>query len=179
MKQVLILIAAAIFLYSCSSETAAPDNNDNNNDNNIDYTLEIGTPAPPIEGKNPNGQTVSLSGFEGKVVVVDFWATWCSVCRATTSEVRKFYTDYQNEDIVILGVALEFSTENLGSWRDYIADKSLVWPHVEDTSRDISDDYEVIATPWVYVIGKDGNIAYKGSRNFSKITPVVDAELAK
>src|SRR5690606_7220298 len=79
-------------------------------------TLKIGQPAPEISLPTPNGNTVTLSSLRGKVVLIDFWATWCGPCVKEQPELKALYDQHidhvQAGKFEILGVSLDKSNEN-------------------------------------------------------------------
>ncbi len=69
--------------------------------------LHEGKPAPPLEAKLLDGQSFSLSAHAGKVVVVNFWATWCAPCRAEMPALDAFYRKHRDEGLVVLAVSMD------------------------------------------------------------------------
>jgi len=74
-----------------------------------------------------DGSKVSLSDYRGKVVLVKFWASWCSICRGQTGTVKQLWTKYRGQDFVIIGVSLDYSID---SWKNYVQSNGLDWVHV-------------------------------------------------
>ena len=68
-------------------------------------TAAIGNKAPSFTLKDTNGKTVSLSDFSGKVVIIDFWTTWCPPCKESSKELEKLHRKYGERDVVVLGVS--------------------------------------------------------------------------
>ena len=69
-------------------------------------------PAPSFEGKTLDGQTVRLADLKGKVVLVNFWATWCGPCRLEVPELAKLYQTYKDQGFVVLGMSLDSQPES-------------------------------------------------------------------
>lgn len=131
----------------------------------IDMTrLAIGSPAPEIIANKPDGKPMALSSLKGKLVVIDFWASWCRPCRAENPNVVKMYNKYHDKGLEIFSVSLD---SNKDSWIEAIKKDGLVWNHVSDLQQWQSvpaKTYGVTGIPMTYLIDKNGNILAKGLR---------------
>lgn len=126
--------------------------------------LAIGSDAPEIALNNPKGEVVKLSSLRGKVVMIDFWASWCRPCRMENPNVVKLYAQYKNKGFEIYGVSLD---KDKASWEKAIADDNLTWMHGSDLqfwSSPIAKAYDVQGIPMTYLIDKEGKIIAKGLR---------------
>jgi thiol-disulfide isomerase/thioredoxin len=112
--------------------------------------------APAFTLKTVDGKTVSLAGLKGKVVVLDFWATWCGPCRMTVPLVQKFHTQYAKKGVVVLGVNLR---ENAEAVKGFVAEQKLTYRQLMDTDGRVANAYGVEGIPTLVVIDKKGNIA--------------------
>jgi cytochrome c biogenesis protein CcmG/thiol:disulfide interchange protein DsbE len=150
---VVALLALAAGCARSTSEVPATDN------------TAKGTPAPAVSFQNLDGQTVNLSRYRGKVVLVNFWATWCEPCRSEIPELIEYQKKYADKGFTVLGVAMDQEG------------KSVVAPFVEKQQFDVNGQKmtmnypivlgnEKIATqfggiigmPTTFVISKDGNV---------------------
>ncbi len=123
-----------------------------------------GATAPDFTANTPDGKTLSLSFFKGQVVLIDFWASWCSPCRAENPNVVRVYNKYHSKGFEILGVSLD---ENKNKWNQAIEKDHLIWKHVSDLkgwASDIAKLYGVETIPFSVLVDKDGNILAKGLR---------------
>jgi peroxiredoxin len=126
--------------------------------------LGIGSMAPEISLSTPDGKTVSLSSYKGKVVLVDFWASWCRPCRAENPNVVKAYNAYHAKGFEVLGVSLD---KDKAAWQKAIADDRLSWTHISDLgmwNSSVVKLYNITGIPFSVLLDKEGKIVAKGLR---------------
>src|SRR5919201_1691348 len=115
-----------------------------------------GTPAPPFTLRDTNGREVSLASLRGKVVAVNFWATWCGPCRNEIPELAKVYSSQKGKCFEMLGLAEESGT------RDEVVDAArklgINYPVLLDDDGKVSDDFKITAYPRTFLIDVDGHI---------------------
>jgi peroxiredoxin len=92
-------------------------------------TVQIGQPAPEFTMNDSTGQPVALSSLKGKVLLVDFWASWCSPCRAENPNVVKAWQAYNKKGFDVLGVSFDSNREK---WIKAVKDDNLTWTQVSD-----------------------------------------------
>ncbi|WP_443938532.1 redoxin domain-containing protein [Pedobacter sp. MW01-1-1] len=118
----------------------------------------IGKTAPLFTQTDVTGKPLSLESLRGKTVLVEFWASWCSPCRAENPNLVKQYAKYHDKGFEILGVSLDSAKEN---WLKAIEADGLPWLHVSDLkgwNNEVGRLYGVRAVPASFLVGADGKI---------------------
>ncbi|MFM9944155.1 MAG: redoxin domain-containing protein [Bacteroidia bacterium] len=126
--------------------------------------LEVGGQAPDIALKDLDGQVIKLSSLRGKIVLIDFWASWCGPCRKENPNVVRLYNDFKNKGFEIYGVSLDSDAEK---WRAAVAKDGLTWKHVSDLGgwqNAAAKAYQVSSIPFTVLLDKNGRIIAKGLR---------------
>ncbi len=124
----------------------------------------VGMEAPDITLNDLNDKPLSLSSLRGKVVLLDFWASWCRPCRAENPNVVKMYNKYKDKGFEILGVSLDTKK---GAWQNAIQQDGLTWLHISDLKgwkSSVVPQYKVQGIPYTVLIDKDGKIIAKKLR---------------
>jgi peroxiredoxin len=130
--------------------------------------VRVGTNAPDFTLSDMNGDPVTLSSLRGKVVLVNFWATWCPPCRAEKPTMERLHHAFSGQDFVILAV----NTENdVAAVRDYLSKNPLSFPVLLDNEARVQSLYGVFRFPETFLIGKDGTVLerYIGARDWSSV----------
>jgi thiol-disulfide isomerase/thioredoxin len=112
-------------------------------------------PATPINAPTLSGKPFKWSTTHGHVVLLDFWGSWCSPCRAEQSGLNGLYTEFTAKGVIFLGVDLQ-DTNVDGS--AYERDLRVAYPSVNDASEVVASDYNVLAPPSVIIINSKGKI---------------------
>ena len=123
-------------------------------------------PAPPFDLKYTavDGNEVDLASLRGKVVLVDFWATWCPPCRAEVPNVVATYQKYHDKGFEVLGVSLDTDKNELVTFTN---DNGMAWPQYFDGrgwGNEIASSNGVRSIPAMWLIGKDGKLITKNAR---------------
>ena len=136
--------------------------------------VPVGQPAPDFRQNTPDGKTLALSDLRGKVVLVDFWASWCRPCRMENPNLVAAYKKYKDKGFDILGVSLD---REKGAWTNAIQQDGLVWNHVSDLqwwNNAAAQQYGISSIPFSVLVDRDGNVIDKNLRG-----PALEAKLAE
>lgn len=114
-------------------------------------------PAPGFTLQSRDGQTVSLGEQKGKVVMVNFWATWCVPCRQEMPHLQALYERYNSLGFELLAVNVE---DNPAGARKWLAETPVTFPVLFDAKNEVSKLYKVTAMPSTVLIGRDGNLRF-------------------
>ncbi len=113
----------------------------------------IGLPAPEIRGTALDGSAVDLASLRGKPVVVNFWASWCTPCRAEFPVIRDAASAHAKEGLVVIGVLYK---DDPGPAKAFIRSFGATWPTLPDTDGSLATAYRVVAPPQSYFIDARG-----------------------
>ncbi|MFP6872124.1 MAG: TlpA disulfide reductase family protein [Verrucomicrobiales bacterium] len=120
------------------------------------------------------GEKFDLAKLKGKVVLVDFWATWCGPCIAELPNVQKAYTDYHDKGFEIVGISLDRAADR-EKLENFIKEKKMPWPQAYDGEgwgNAIAKKYGVTSIPATFLVGKDGKIVETNLRGTALGTAV-------
>ena len=111
--------------------------------------------APPFAVTTSNGEKLALDDLQGKVVLVDFWATWCGPCQAAVPAIKKIANKFQGEPFVVLSVSLDSDEQK---WKEFVAKHEMTWPQYFDGGfgGTMAKSFGVQAIPHTFTIDADG-----------------------
>ena len=136
----LLFVLAAALAMGCTDKSAPPDAS-----TPFDFALQ-----------DMSGKTVKLSDYTGRVVVLEFWATWCQPCRDAIPGLEKLHKAYKNRGLALLAVSLD-----QGGWdevKSFIAQQGITYSVLKGT-EDVTTQYRVRSIPMTLLLNKEGKIA--------------------
>jgi thiol-disulfide isomerase/thioredoxin len=136
--------------------------------------VPIGSAFPDFSEKDLDGKSLSVGNYKGKIVLVDFWATWCGPCVAELPNVLQAYEKYHGKGFEVIGISLDSNKDKLTS---FVKDRKMPWPQFFDGAgwkNKLAQRYNVRSIPATYLIGKDGKIIAQNLRG-----PALEAAVAK
>ena len=131
-----------------SRDTASPGDAEKN----------VNSKAPDFSLKDAHGRSLSLSSLRGKVVLINFWATWCPPCKAEMPSMNRLYNEIRNRGFEIVAI----STDNsLSTIRDFLARNRIDFPVLFDETKSVTRQYHVFSMPTTFLIDRSGMIVEK------------------
>lgn len=120
--------------------------------------VKVGERAPDFQLQNLEGETISLSDFRGKPVLINFWATWCPPCRVEMPYLQQIYDEWSEKGLVLLAIDLAESPAKIG---DFLRTNNLSLPVLLDTDMNVSRRYNVSPIPTTFFVDRNGIIQSK------------------
>jgi len=108
---------------------------------------------PEFSGFTADGERLSLAGLRGRVVLLNFWATWCLECRSEMPAFEQLHREFSVQGLAIVGINAREETSKI---REYAGELGLTLPLIADPTGKINSDYGVIGLPTTFLIGRDG-----------------------
>ncbi len=144
-----IVITFTLSLLSCRTFAAEKNSDSKQKAPSFSY--------PDIE----NTKNYSPADFNGKYLLIDFWASWCPPCNAAAPELKRLYSEYSDKGFEILGVSID---GNEKAWKKKVAEKGFEWTNIitPDKGKTVSDLYGFNSIPYFVLLDKEGNIISKG-----------------
>ena len=138
--------------------------------------LQKGDPAPPIKVTTTSGQQVTLANYQGKVLVMDFFATWCIPCRDSIPHLMGLTRKFGKQGMHILGMSVDEGGAKIV--REFAASKQLNYP-VALADEDLQTEYGLRSVPTIFVISKKGVVAERFQGFNEDIARKMDALIVK
>ena len=126
----------------------------------------IGFLAPRFTLGNLKGNQVALESFRGRVVILNFWATWCVPCRVEMPAFENLYRRYRSEGLTVLAVSLDKNSD--AKVRDFVEEYKLSFPILMDTEGKAEKLYPTVSIPFTFVIDQEGRVVARvdGAKNW-------------
>ena len=138
----------------------------------VKFAMEIlGKPAPDFSATDLDGRAIQLSALKGKVVLLEFWATWCGPCKAFIPKLKEAYQKYHDQGLEIISISADAFTANKNSEevKQFATEHEMAWNVVLDaTIKELHSLYKVFGWPTLYLIDGDGKIVASRSERIRK-----------
>lgn len=138
--------------------------------------LEVGDAPPRIDLPDQKGARVELDKLRGKLVIVDFWASWCAPCREEMPALDKLYEKYGKQGLVVVAVNIDRSEKKM---RSALKSMPVSFPVVHDKGLKLASQYEPSVMPSSYFIGRGGRVEYIHRGFRKKDLPEIEAQVQK
>jgi cytochrome c biogenesis protein CcmG, thiol:disulfide interchange protein DsbE len=136
-------------------------------------TLEVrivnaGDTAPNFSIVTERGKTVTRSDFGGKLLVLNFWASWCPPCITELPSLNQFATEYAGQGVVVLGISID---KNEHLYKNFLAQRQVAFDTARDPEANISASYGTFQIPETYLIDRNGKVLEKVISNMDWMDP--------
>jgi peroxiredoxin len=122
------------------------------------FAVEVGETPPEINLPDLNsGKKISLAALKGKVVIIDFWASWCAPCKEEMPILESLYKRFKDQGLVVIGVSVDNETENA---KKFLSAVKVSFPIVHDGGKTVADKFKPPRMPTSYVVDKAGKIRF-------------------
>ncbi|MDR1737405.1 MAG: TlpA family protein disulfide reductase [Candidatus Symbiothrix sp.] len=143
--------------------------------------VEEGAPAIDFTVEDTNGKAVKLSDLKGKVVYIDFWATWCGPCIKEIPSLKQLESEYHNKNIAFVSISID-AEKDRPKWKNYVSShglQGLQWYAPEAAHKEISAAYQIHSIPRFILIDKNGKVVMSDAPrpSSSEIRPLIDRML--
>lgn len=128
--------------------------------------------APPFRVVTAQGEEMDLDDMNGRVVLLDFWATWCGPCKETLPEVARLAKRYKDDPMMVIISVSQDADKN--AWATFIAKNNMTWPQYRDRGNALSSAYGVEAIPHFFTIDTNGVLKTEQVGSDSNVSSVVD-----
>jgi len=120
--------------------------------------VQVGDTAPDFSITADNGQTITPTNFGGKLLVLNFWATWCATCIDELPSLDQFQKQLADSGVVVLGVSMDKDEK---TYRRFLSRVNVSFMTARDPANRVNAEYGTFKIPETYIIGKDGRVLMK------------------
>ncbi len=121
----------------------------------IRENTEVGVQAPSFTLPSIDGKKIKLKKYKGKIVLIDFWASWCGPCKEEMPHIRAIHEEFKDKDVVVISIS---SDRNLDDWKKAVKDMKMDWLQLSSKGSTVSKEYGVQGIPHVILIDEKGEI---------------------
>lgn len=140
--------------------------------------IQVGESAPDFEMIDYNGNVISLKNLHGKLVLLDFWASWCGPCIAQIPEIKELMKQFSASDIELIGINLD---RDRMAFENAIKTHEMTWNHIFDHRKKMSHLYTVTAIPTILLIDREGKIIFRNNKGYTinDLQKLIKSKLSK
>lgn len=131
--------------------------------------LRLGTVAKDLSGKNLDGKVVNIEDFRGKVLLIDFWATWCAPCATAVPDLKSLSRELPFSKFAILGISADRDDKKL---QGFIKENAMTWDNIIDHDGALQKRWQSLSLPSYYVLDEKGVIRFRGTDHFGAMNAV-------
>lgn len=122
--------------------------------------VDVGLPVPPYSSLSLAGDTVSLAGLRGKVVLLNIWATWCHPCRDEIPELQALHERYAARGLEVVGVSVDAESAD-DAIRSFMNDFRMTYPVWRDPGERVSAQFHIVGVPATFLIDREGVLRWR------------------
>ena len=130
--------------------------------------------APDFTLSDTYGHATTLSSLRGKIVILEFWATWCSPCRESVPELNEMYERFRGKNVELLGISVDKGGDAPSAVRAFLTEHAVAYPVLLD-DRNVNSSYGVSGIPAMFIIDKEGKVV----KQFTGFIPGLGRTLSK
>jgi len=146
----------------------------------------IGKPVIPFAQIGIDGTMVDINAYKGKVILIDFWGSWCVPCRISHPALKELYDKYKSKGFEIIGISNEIANSNRDkkkqdiAWRKAVKEDGLTWPQIlyDPAIKDIVKEYDINGYPTKFLVDQNGKFVMRILGNSEKLHAELAAKLA-
>lgn len=126
------------------------------------FPVSVGSAAPPMQASTLDGtkRTKTLDDYEGKVVLLNVWATWCEPCRVEMPSIEKLHREFGPQGLAVIAVSVDDAGMETRI-RDFVTELGITFEVLHDPTRTTSASYQITGYPETFIIGREGTIRKK------------------
>jgi peroxiredoxin len=173
MKKLFLIICLFLLI---AMGPSSPVNTSSGTISPMDSDTIINSKAPDFTLKDMNGKNVTLSSFRGKVVLLNFWATWCPPCKAEMPDLNRLYRDTKRRGLEIIAISTDKSIDHV---KDFLSKNKLDFIILFDENRAAAKQYKVFSMPTTFLIDRNGMVVEKFYGEYEWTEPEVKGKIEK
>jgi len=139
-----------------------------------DHIIRVGDTAPDFKVVTETGRTITPENFGGKLLVLNFWASWCAPCVQEAPSLQAFGQELRGDGVVVLGVSIDTNEKR---YKQFLQRFRVTFPTARDPEANVSSSYGTFQIPETYVIDRTGKVREKIISNQNWVDPVFVARV--